>query len=150
MSLEDRISQEYVGAMKARDSLRSSVLSFLRAQVKNVKIDKRLEKIADEDVIAIVKKQIKQRQDSITQFRAGNREDLAAKEEQELLILKDYLPAALSPEALKNIVDEVIKSSGAVSIKDMGKVMKEVLAKTGGAADSQVVSTLVKERLSGM
>ena len=148
MSLEDKIGQDYVQAMKARDALRSSVLSFLRAQVKNVKIDKRVEKIADEDIIAVVKKQVKQRQDSITQFRAGNREDLAAKEEQEMAILKTYLPASVSPEALKGIVDEVIKSSGASSIKDMGRVMKEVLARTAGGADNQSISAMVKAQLS--
>ena len=150
MSLEDKIGQDYVQAMKARDALRSSVLSFLRAQVKNVKIDKRVETIADEEIIAVIKKQIKQRQDSITQFRAGNREDLAAKEEQEMALLKMYLPAQMSGEALQGIVDEVIKSAGAVSVKDMGRIMKEVMAKTAGGADNQSVSAMVKERLSKM
>lgn len=150
MSLEDKISQDYVQAMKARDTLRSSTLNFLRAQIKNVKIDQRVETIADTDVIIVIKKQVKQRQDSITQFRAGNREDLAVKEEQELRILESYLPAAMPLEALKAVVDEVIKSSGAASMKDMGRVMKEVLAKVAGQADSQAVSALVKERLSKM
>ncbi len=148
MPLEDTISQDYVQAMKDRNSLKSSTLSFLRAQVKNVKIDKRVEKIADEDIIAIIKKQIKQRQDSITQFKAGAREDLAAKEEQEMALLKHYLPAEMSADALQSIVDAAIKSSGATSMKDMGKVMKEVLAQTAGSADSQSVSVMVKERLS--
>ena len=98
MSLEDKISQDYVQAMKARDSLTSSVLSFLRAQIKNVKIDKRLETIPDEDVISVIKKQVKQRQDSITQFKAGNRMDLAQKEEKEWVILKNYLPPEMSTE----------------------------------------------------
>jgi len=148
LSLEEKITQDYVQAMKGRDTLRSSTLNFLRAQIKNVKIDQRVEKIADADVITVIKKQVKQRQDSITQFRAGNREDLAVKEEQELHILQSYLPAAMPLEALKAVVDEAIKSAGAVSVKDMGKVMKEVLAKVAGQADSQAVSALVKERLS--
>ena len=150
MSLEDKISQDYIQAMKARDTLRSSTLNFLRAEIKNAKIDKRVETIADADVITVIKKQVKQRQDSITQFRAGSREDLAVKEEQELRILQSYLPAAMPLESLKAVVDEVIKSSGAVSMKDMGKVMKEVLAKVAGQADSQTVSALVKEQLSKM
>ena len=160
MSLEDKISQDYIQAMKARDTLRSSTLNFLRAEIKNAKIDdrrkspvrgdQRVETIADADVITVIKKQVKQRQDSITQFRAGSREDLAVKEEQELRILQSYLPAALPLESLKAVVDEVIKSSGAVSMKDMGKVMKEVLAKVAGQADSQTVSALVKEQLSKM
>src|SRR5580698_11299225 len=112
MLLEDKISQDYVQAMKARDSFRSSVLSFLRAQIKNVKVDKRLEQVPDEEVISVIKKQIKQRQDSISQFTSGGRTDLAEKEEKELVILKKYLPAEMSAEQLKKIVDEVVASTG--------------------------------------
>ncbi|MBI4308769.1 MAG: GatB/YqeY domain-containing protein [Candidatus Omnitrophica bacterium] len=148
MSLEDKISRDYVQAMKARDTARSSALNFLRAQIKNVKIDKRVEQVADEDVVAVIKKQVKQRQDSIAQFTSGGRSDLAAKEEAEMALLKEYLPAAMSPEALGSIIDEVIKAAGVSSIKDMGRVMKEVLARTGGKADNQTVSALVKERLT--
>src|SRR5271154_6781534 len=108
MSLEDKISQDYVQAMKARDNFMSSVLSFLRAQIKNVKVDKRLEAVPDEDVISVIKKQVKQRQDSIAQFKAGNRADLAQKEEQELAVLKTYLPTEMPLEKLKNIVEEVV------------------------------------------
>src|SRR5271169_5541016 len=108
MSLEDKIGQDYVQAMKARDSFTSSVLSFLRAQIKNVKVDKRLETVPDEDVIGVIKKQVKQRLDSITQFKAGGRTDLAEKEEKELVILKKYLPPEMSTEQLKNIIEEVI------------------------------------------
>ena len=148
MSLEEKISQDYVQAMKARDSFTSSVLSFLRAQIKNVKVDKRLETVPDEDVISVIKRQVKQRQDSITQFKAGNRTDLAEKEEKELVILKNYLPPEMSTEKLKSIVEEVVLSSGATSIKDMGRVMKDVLGRLAGQADNQTVGALVKERLS--
>lgn len=148
MSLEDKISQDYVQAMKARDSFTSSVLSFLRAQIKNVQVDKRLEHLPDEDVISVIKKQAKQRQDSITQFKAGGRTDLAQKEEKELVILKNYLPPEMSTEKLKNIVEEVVLTSGATSIKDMGRVMKDVLARVAGQADNQTIGAIVKERLS--
>lgn len=148
MSLEDKIGQDYVSAMKARDSFRSSVLSFLRAQIKNVKVDKRLEAVPDEEVVATIKKQAKQRQDSINQFKAGDRADLVDKEERELGILKSYLPAEMSSEQLKMIVEEVLRASGANSIKDMGRVMKDVLARVKGQADNQMVSALVKERLT--
>ncbi|MDE1920845.1 MAG: GatB/YqeY domain-containing protein [Candidatus Omnitrophica bacterium] len=150
MSLEDKISQDYVQAMKARDSFTSSVLSFLRAQIKNVKVDKRLEAVPDEDVIAVIKKQSKQRLDSIAQFKAGGRADLAEKEEKELVLLKKYLPPEMSTEQLKKIIEEVIAASGAASLKDMGRVMKDVLGRTGGQADNQTVSRLVKERLTGI
>jgi len=148
MSLEDKINQDYVQAMKARDSFTSSVVSFLRAQIKNVKVDKRVETVSDEDVISVIKKQAKQRQDSITQFKAGNRMDLAEKEEKELVLLKNYLPVEMSADKLKTIVEEVVSASGATSIKDMGRVMKDVLARVAGQADNQAVGALVKERLS--
>lgn len=148
MSLEEKISQDYVQAMKARDSFRSSALSFLRAQIKNVKVDKRLEQVPDGEVISVIKKQAKQRQDSISQFKAGGRMDLAEKEERELGILKSYLPPEMSQEQLKQIMEEVIAQTQAASIKDMGRVMKEILGRVAGQADNQTVGVLVKERLS--
>ena len=148
MSLEEKINQDYVQAMKARDSFSSSVISFLRAQIKNVKVDKRLEQVPDEEVIAVIKKQVKQRQDSIAQFTAGNRADLAQKEEKELNVLKNYLPAQMPEEQLKTIIEEVVSSSGATSIKDMGRIMKDVLVRVAGQADYQMVGAFVKERLS--
>ncbi len=148
MSLEEKITQDYIQAMKAKNSARSSCLSFLRAQLKNIIIDKRVEKCSDEDAMAVIKKQIKQRQDSIAQFTSGNRPDLAAKEEAEMVILKSYLPPEMSAQALGAVIDGVIKSTGASSIKDMGRVMKEVLAKLAGQADNQTVGAMVKERLS--
>ena len=150
MFLDDKISQDYVKAMKDRDTLRSATLNFLRAQIKNVKIDKRVEKVTDQDVIAVIKKQVKQRHDSIAQFTSGGRQDLVVKEEAELNILKSYLPVEMSPQPLTAIVDDAIKAAGAVSVKDMGRIMKEVLAKVAGQADGQMVSALVKERLLKM
>lgn len=148
MSLEDKITQDYVQAMKARDPFTSSVLSFLRAQIKNVKVDKRLETLPDGDVISVIKSQAKQRQDSISQFKAGHRTDLAQKEEKELVILKNYLPPEMPTEKLQNIIEEAVAASGAASMKDMGRVMKDVLGRVGGQADNQTISALVKERLS--
>ncbi len=148
MSLEDQLNQDYIQAMKARDSVRSATLNFLRAKVKDVKIEKRVEKVSDEDIVSVIKKQIKQRQDSISQFQAGGRADLVAKEEVELGILKVYLPAEMSAEQITAVVDGIIKSSGATSIKDMGRVMKDALAQLAGKADNQLVSSVVKERLT--
>ena len=146
--LEDQMMNDYVKAMKDKDTVRSSVLSFLRAQVKNVRIDKKAEKLDDADVIAVVKKQIKQRQDSIEQFEKGGRMDLAQKEKQEMEILKSYLPPEMSAAELKNIIAQAIQESGAAGSKDMGKVMKVLMPKVAGKADSKLVSDLVKEKLS--
>jgi uncharacterized protein YqeY len=125
----------------------------LRAQLKNIFIEKRtgdagLRSLPDEDVIAAIKKQIKQRQDSIAQYEKGGRQDLAAKESAELAILKSYLPEEMSEEQLGGIITEAVKESGAASMKDMGKVMKIVSTKVQGKADNKLVSELVKKALS--
>ncbi len=145
--LEERIMSDYKEALKAKEQLRSQSLSFLRAQLKNSAIEKKADKLQDSDVIVVIKKLIKQRQDSIAQFKKGQREDLVQKEEGELAILKSYLPQELPGEEVAGIVDEVISALGAATMKDMGRVMKEVMAKTGGAADNKMVSDIVRSRL---
>ena len=148
MSLEQQIDQDYITSMKARDTERSAIVSFLRSQIKYARIELKVEKVEDKDVIAVIKKQIKQRQDSIEQFKQGNRPELAAKEEKEMAILKGYLPAEMSGDEIRAIVKETIKSVGATSVKDMGKVMKEAGAKLAGRADNKQVSEIVKEELT--
>jgi len=148
MSLEEQLNKDYIQAMKDRDSVRSSALSFLRSQLKYARIELKTETVADKDVIAVIKKQVKQRQDSIEQFTQGGRQDLVQKEEVELAILKSYLPAEMSADDLREIIKEVIKSVGAASVKDMGKVIKEAGAKAAGRADNKQISELVKEELS--
>lgn len=146
--LEEKIFADYKQAMKNRDSLRSSVLSFLRSSLKNLAIDKRKDILSDEEVISVIKKQIKQREDSIEQFKRGGRNDLSEKETKEKEILESYLPEQLGEEKIRAIVDEaVISLGGAVSMADMGKVMKEVMAKVGASADGKIVSSIVKDRL---
>ena len=146
--LEDRITQDYKDAMKSKDAAKSSTLSFLRSQLKYATIEKRAEKLSDEDAIVVIKKQVKQRQDSISQFEKGGRTDLVDKEKHELEILKSYLPQEMPSEELKSIVDKAIHESGAASIKDMGKVMKVLLTQVAGKADNAAVSHLVREQLS--
>lgn len=146
--LEERIDKDFVQAMKDKDKVKSSVVSFLRAQLKNHRINNRLEKLADTDVVSVLKKQIKQRQDSIEQFQSGGRQDLVDKESAELAILKSYLPQEMSEAELQGIVSEAIKETGASGVKDMGKVMKAVMAKAAGKADNKLVSDLVKKALS--
>jgi uncharacterized protein YqeY len=145
--LEEKILNDYREAMKARDTLKSSVLSFLRADMINLAMAKKKKSLDDSEVISVIKKQIKQRQDSIEQFKNGNRLDMADKETKELEILKTYLPPELSVDEIKKIIEEVISTTGAKDTKDMGKVMKEVTAQIAGRADGKLVSDLVKERL---
>jgi len=146
--LEEKILSDYKEAMKAKDSLRSSVLSFLRAEVMNVAIAKKKNKLDDGEVIVVIKKQIKQRQDSIEQFTKGARLDMAEKEAKEKEILKAYLPPELPEAEIKKIIAKVIALTGACGVKDMGKVMKEVNAKIAGQADAKLVSDLVRSALT--
>ncbi|HOX54233.1 MAG: GatB/YqeY domain-containing protein [Candidatus Omnitrophica bacterium] len=148
--LEDKILEDYKAAMLAKDKIKSSTLSFLRADFNNYAIDKRKKKLDDSDVIAVIKSQIKKHQDSIEQFKKGNRLELADKETKELEILKSYLPAQLSEEEVKKTISEIIASVGASGIKDMGKVMKEAMAKIGDKADNKLVSEIVREKLSSI
>jgi len=146
--LSDRIDSEFKQAMKDKAAVKVSTLSFLRSQLKYVAIDKKTEKLEDADVVTVIKKQMKQRQDSIEQYEKGNRPELASKEKEELVILKSYLPEEMSLADLEKIVAEVITATGAQGMKDMGKVMKEVGAKTAGKADNKAVSDVVKKSLS--
>ena len=147
--LEDQLQKDYIQAMKDRDAVKSSTVNFLRAQLKNVRIEKRSETLEDKDVVAVIKKQIKQRQDSIEQYEKGGRKDLADKETAEMSILKTYLPEELSGEVLQQLVDQAVAETGAQSMKDMGNVIKAVAAKAQGKADNRVISELVKKALSG-
>jgi uncharacterized protein YqeY len=148
MGLEEKIFNDYKEAMKNKDTLKSSVLSFLRAGLINVAMEKKKKALEDNDVVAVIRKQVRERQDSIEQFQKGNRLDLAEKETKELEILKSYLPPEFSPEEIKKIIEEAISVTGAQDMKDMGKVMKEVTAKVAGQADGKLISDLVKERLA--
>ena len=145
--LEEKILHDYKEAMKAKDSLKVSVLSFLRSGLINVAKDARKDKLGDVEVIAVVKKQVKQRQDSIEQFTKGQRQDLVDKESKELEILQAYLPQQLDSQRLLEIIAEVMKECGAASMKDMGRVVKEVMQRTAGTADGKQVSELVRTKL---
>lgn len=146
--LEEKIFNDYKEAMKSKDTLKSSLLSFLRADIMNVCVAKKKNKLDDSEVIAVIKKQLRQHQESIEQFTKGNRPDMAEKESAELKILKTYVPAELSCEEIKRIIEEVVSATGAKELKDMGRVMKEVSVKAAGCLDGKLVSDLVRERLS--
>jgi len=146
--LEDKILVDYKQAMKDKDKLKSSVLSFLRAEMINVAFTKKKKLLDDSEAITVIRKQVRQRQDSIEQFQNGGRMDLAQKEEKEMEILKSYLPAELSEEEIKKIIDEAIAATAAQGLKDMGKVMKEVTPKIAGRADGKLVSDMLRAKLA--
>jgi uncharacterized protein YqeY len=141
--LTDQIAADLKQAMLAKDAARTGTLRMLKAAIEYHKIEKKQETLTDADVTAVIKKQIKQRQDSIDGFEKGGRADLAEKEKAELAILKAYLPEELSPAQIEEIVKAAIAEVGATGKADMGKVMKAVQAKTAGRADNRQVSQLV-------
>ena len=145
--LTDKIAADLKSAMLAKDAGKTSTLRMLKSAIEYHKIEKKQESLTDADVTAVIKKQIKQRQDSIEGFEKGGRTDLAGKEKAELAILKSYLPEELSQTQLEEIIKSVIAEVGAASKADMGKVMKAVQAKTAGRADNRLVSQLVSAQL---
>lgn len=147
MSIKDKIIADIKTAMKARESARVGTLRFISAAIKNKEIDVRPNEITDKDILEVLKKISKQRNDSIEQFGNAGRDDLVAKETADLAIVKEYLPEEMGRDQVATIVGDAIASLSATSMKDMGAVIKEVMAKTAGAADNKVISELVKEKL---
>ncbi len=150
MSLTAKIDQEVKEAMIARAADRLSVLRMLKAAVKNAAIEKGgADAVStDEEVLAVVRKEVKKRQDSVTSFEAGGRPELAEKEKAEISVLQTYLPAELPVEELEKIVDAAIAEAGATSKQQMGAVMKLAQAKAAGRADGKTLSQLVQKRLA--
>ena len=150
MSLNARIEQEYLVAYKTKDSLRLSVLRLLKTAAKNLLVELKRPggELSDAEWCAVLVKQAKQRQDSIEQFRAASRHDLADKEEAELRILQDYLPKPLSPEELDAAISAAIAETGASSPKDMGRVMQKLTTEHAGRVDGKSLSALVRARLA--
>jgi uncharacterized protein YqeY len=147
MSLKQQITEDMKTAMRARDSARLGAIRLLTAAIKQKEVDERIE-VSDAQVIAIVEKMIKQRKDSITQFEAGARQDLADLEKAEVVVLSTYMPAALSDAEIHAEVSVAIIASGATGPQDMGKVMALVKQKLAGRADMTAVSGLVKTALN--
>ena len=148
MSLKGKILDDVKTAMKAGEKDRLKALRLITAAIKQVEVDERIELDDDVAILGILNKMVKQRRDSITQFKQGQRIDLADIERAEIEILADYLPEQLSDEALDAIVDDAIANSGAESIRDMGKVMGIVKAKAAGRANMGAVGAKVKARLN--
>ena len=147
--MKGQITEDMKTAMKAGDKDRLKVVRLILAAIKQIEVDTR-EELDDAAVLTVVTKMVKQRRDSIEAFEKGDREDLAAIERAEILVLKDYLPEQISAAELAAMVDEVIQSTGATGIRDMGKVMGAIKAKAAGRADMGAVSAAVKERLSAL
>lgn len=150
MSLSEQIEKEYIQAYKAKDAVRLTVLRLLKTAVKNKLVDLRRPggSLSDEEMLDVIIKEGKQRQDSIEQYTAANRADLAEKEAAELRILQEYLPKALSPEELAEIIETTVTELQAATPKDMGRVISAVMGSYKGRVDGKALSEAVKKRLS--
>jgi uncharacterized protein YqeY len=148
MALKDQLDADMKAAMREKAQLRLDTIRMLKSAIKYREIEL-MKPLDDTGVVTVVSSEIKRRRDSIEQYRAGNRADLADKEETELGILQAYLPAQLSEADLRAKVEEAVKKVGAQGPKDMGAVMKALLPEVQGRADGKAVSELVKTRLSG-
>ena len=148
MSIKDQLMADMKQAMKDREAgkMRLTVIRMVRASIKNFEINNKVE-LDDEGVLQVLMKEVKMRQDSLEEFQKAGRAELVAQAEEEIAILKKYLPEALSDEELKAIVAETIAEVGATSPKDMGKVMPKVMAKTKGRADGKRINAIVRELL---
>jgi uncharacterized protein YqeY len=146
MTLKDTLSTAMRDAMKAKDETRKIPLRLVMAAIKEAEIEKQ-EELKDEDVLRLVQKEVKSRQESIADAEKAGREDLVATAEAEMAVLQEFLPQPLSPEELEALVKETIAEEGATSMADMGKVMKAAMAKAQGRADGSQISQLVRQLL---
>jgi uncharacterized protein YqeY len=147
MALKEKLMEDLKIAMKEKNALRKSVVTLVRSAIKQIEVDQRVE-LADEEIIDIIAKQVKQRRDALEEFKKASREDLIDQTENEIEILKTYLPEQLTEEEIEVMVQQVIDEVDAKSMKDMGKVMGILSNKTKGIADGKVVSMMVKSKLS--
>jgi len=147
MSLKERITEDMKSAMRAGEKERLATIRMILAAIKQREVDERIQ-LDDTQVLAALEKMIKQRKEAITQFESGGRADLVAKASAEILILQAYLPAQLSDAEIDSLIATAIASTGAASIKDMGKVMGVVKAQAQGKADMGKVSARIKSKLS--
>ncbi len=150
MSLFEQIEKEYIHAYKARNAVRLTVLRMLKTAVKNRLVDLRRPggSLSDEEMLDVIIKEGKQRQDSIEQYRAANRADLADKEAAELEILQEYLPKALSPEELAAVIETTAAELQAAGPKDMGRVISAIMGSYKGRVDGKALSEAVKQHLA--
>ncbi len=148
MSLKDQLTTNMKEAMKAKQVERLSTIRQLRSAIKNKEIELGKE-LDDDSIITVIGTQVKQRREAAQMYRDNDRPELADKEDAELTVLQDYLPAQLSEKEVRGIVSAVVKEVGASSVKDMGKVMSQVMARTKGVAEGKLVNQLVREQLSG-
>ena len=147
MSLKEQLTEDLKSAMKNKDNIRKNVVQMVRAGVLHIEKDKKIT-LDDEGVLDVIARQLKQRRDSLPDYEKSGREDLIAELKTEMDVLMEYLPEQLSREELEKIVSDAVAATGASGMKDMGKVMAEVMPKTKGRADGKIINEIAKSLLS--
>ena len=147
MSLKEQLKEDLKTAMRDKDIVKRDSIRAINTMIKQIEVDERKD-LNDEDVIKLIQKGIKQREEAIAQYKEASREDLASKEQEQLDIFKEYLPKQLSDEELESGMKEIISEVGATTIKDMGKVMGNATKKFAGVADGKRINEMVKKLLA--
>lgn len=145
--LKEKLLQDLKECMKEKNTIRKNVIQMVRAAILQVEKDKQIE-VNDDQILEIIAKESKKRKDSLEDYEKSGREDLIAQIKEEIEILSEYLPKPLTKEELEEIISSVIAETGATTIKDMGKVMKEVKQRVGTRADGKTINEIVKEKLA--
>jgi hypothetical protein len=148
MALRNQIQEELIAAMKAKDELKTGALRMLKAAILKTEVSGDRKEATDSDILGIINKEIKSRRDSVEQFRAGNRMEMAEKEEKEIDVLLAYMPPQLSEEEVLKMAEEAIAQTGATKKNEMGKVMGALMPKLKGMADGTVVNKIVSSLLA--
>lgn len=148
MLLKERVIQDMQNALKTGDKIRLSTMRLLLSEIKNLEKEKRISDLSDDDVVSVVRREIKRRDQALEEFRKTERKDLVDKEERERQILEEYLPAQLSQEELEDMVRRVIQETGATTSREMGKVMGRMMQEVKGKADGKRVRQIVESLLS--
>jgi uncharacterized protein YqeY len=146
MTLKEQLKSDLKDAMRAKETVRRDSIRAINTLIKQIEVDERKE-VTDADIIVLIQKGIKQREEAIIQYKAATRDDLVAVEQEQINIFSNYLPKQLSDHELETILQEIITQSGATSMKDMGKCMNPAKTKIGGAADGKRINEMVKKIL---
>ncbi|WP_195268404.1 GatB/YqeY domain-containing protein [Eubacterium sp. 1001713B170207_170306_E7] len=146
MALKEQLLADLKASMKAKDTVKKSTVTMIRAAILQVEKDDKVE-LGDAEIQEIIAKQMKQRRDALDEFKKAERDDLIAQTEAEMRVIEAYLPKQLTQEEIEAIVDETIKETGAESAKDMGKIMGALMPKVKGLADGKLVNQIVREKL---
>ena len=148
MEIREKILADIKTAMIAKDSVKLNTLRFLNSAIKNKEIELRPNPIVLDDIMGVIKKIVKQRKESIEQFTTAGRQDLVDQESAELKVMEAYMPSQMTKEQVEKLVADVIAATGAKTVKDMGTVMKECQARSGGQADGKMMSEIIKAKLA--